>query len=287
MKRHITTISAVVSAYALTLTVASASLVMHWKLDEANGDYTGGGYREEVSGSTLSAEVVTGADVAEGSAGLAPGGGSSADFSIDDPDTFINAGSLEADGTHVTGVSTTQYVLGSTLTISGWFNADGFGGGDRIIASNRFSSGTGWMFGTRGGNVIMDFGNTRASATPTVPLATGNTYFLAVLMDTNGDTNFGWTAGSNHRLSLYDADAGTWEHFDGTQNKTGLNLQEVSIGMFTNGGREFDGRIDDVRIYDHTLGQGDLDILVGIPETGPAALIALAAGLVMVRRKRR
>ena len=259
---------------------------MHWKLDEANDDYTAGGYTEEVSGSTLSAEVVSGTDVTEGSPGLAPDSGSSVSFSINDPDTFINAGSLESDGTHVAGVVSSPFVLGTNFTYSGWFSPDTLSS-ERIFVSNRFNSSTGWMIGMRGGNVLMDFGNQRAQATPTIPIEVGQNYFMAVRQDPNGDTNFGWAAGSNHRISLYDVTNDTWEHFDGTNQRNGLNLNEVSIGKFTNSGREWDGLVDDIRIYDNTLSQLDLNGLVVIPEPSSIALVSLAAIGLFVRRRLR
>jgi hypothetical protein len=176
-------------------------------------------------------------------------------------------------------------VLGSTFTISGWFSTNTLAG-EHIFLSNQFGSTTGWMVGIRGGDVIMDFGNTRAQYTPGSALAVGHTYFIAITQDLDGDLNFGWTAGANHRLSLYDPASDAWQHFDGTQSRATLNLQNLSIGRFTNGGREWDGLVDEIRIYDHALDQEGLNLLIGVPEPGLAALLAAALVPACSRRRR-
>lgn len=278
-----TTVIALASVYAFAAApAAQGALLLHWELDEANGNYTSGGYREEVSGNTSNSfEVITGTDVTEGQTGIAPGGGTSVRFGTAGADTYINAGSMENTGTYVSSPATTPFVLGNNHTISAWFNASALGG-DRIILSNQFNSNTGFLFGLSGSNVLMDFGNTRASYSAGV--VADQDYFLVVRQDLDGDTNHGWAAGSNHRISLYNPTTNSWQHFDGTQQKTGTNLQNLSIGRFTNGGREWDGLIDDVRVYNHTLSQGDLDALA-IPEPGSLALLGIA-GLCALRRRR-
>ncbi|MFT5412722.1 MAG: hypothetical protein ACI9NC_005474, partial [Verrucomicrobiales bacterium] len=153
------------------------------------------------------------------------------------------------------------YILGSNFTISAWFNTNSLSG-EHIMFSNRFNSNAGILVGTRGGNILMDFGNVRAQYTPSPALETGKNYLIVVRQDPGGDTNLGWVADSNHRISLYDVANEVWQHFDGTTQKNGLYLNEMSIGRFTNGGREWDGTIDDVRVYGHTLTQDDLDELV-------------------------
>jgi len=254
---------------SFAVSAAHADLIVHWKLDEANGDYTSGGYVEQVSGNSInSKEMVTGTDVAEGQTGIAPDGGTSMAFTEGDPDTFINAGSVENNGDYVSGVAAAPYILGGNLTISVWFNTTSLSG-EHIMFSNRFNSSAGILVGTRGGNILMDFGNTRAQYTPSPALETDKNYLIVVRQDPNGDTNFAWATNSNHRISLYDLDNEVWQHFDGTNQKNGLSLNEMSIGKFTNSGREWAGTIDDVRVYDHTLTQEDLDELTMAGSTAP------------------
>lgn len=188
--------------FLIAATLSSqGSLLLHWKLDEANGDYTGGGYREEVTGNTdITKEVSSGTSVTEGEPGLAPDGGTSMRFVDTDPDSYLDAGSVEDDGTWASGPAANPLVLGGNLTLTAWFHAEAISGQDSIVLSNQFSAGTGFMFGPRSTNLFMDFGNTRASYPAN--LQAGQDYFVAVRMDLNGDTNFGWEANANHRISL-------------------------------------------------------------------------------------
>ncbi len=275
------------AAAALCLAVSSAqgALIAHWKLDEANGDYTSGGIREEVSGnSTIAREVSASTSITEGAAGLAPDGGTAMTFTATDPDSYINAGSVESNGTYVSGAATTPLVLGNTFSITAWFNVSSVAGNsDRMIISNTFNSNTGFALGTSGTNIVADFGNLRFGAT--AGISANRTYFVAMLHDTDGDVNFGWTAGANNRISLYDTTTSTWQHFDGTQSKSVINLQNLTIGSFTSATtREFVGTLDDIRIDSDTLSQAQLNALV-IPEPSSALLGGLGL-LVLLRRRR-
>lgn len=275
------------AALCLAATSAQGALLAHWKLDEANGDYTSGGIREEVSGNTtIAKEVSLSSSVTEGAAGLAPDGGKAMTFTATNPDSYLTVGSVENDGTYVAGAATTPLVLGATFSITGWFNASTVTGTtDRVIISNTFNSNTGFSLGTRGNTIIADFGNGRATYSPT--LVADRTYFVAMLQDTDGDTNFGWAAGSNHRVSLFDTTDSSWQHFDGTGFKTGINLNNLTIGSFTSGtGREFEGRLDDIRIDNDTLTQAQLNTLVAVPEPS-AALLGGGLGLLALLGRRR
>ncbi|MFT5110639.1 MAG: hypothetical protein ACI9UA_006295, partial [Pseudoalteromonas tetraodonis] len=151
---------------SLATSVAHADLIVHWKLDEANGDHTTVGYFEQVSGSsTIAREIAVGTDVVEGQTGIAPGGGTSSAFTAAGSETYIDAGSVEDDGgepgEYVSGAAGAPYILGSNFTISAWFNTNSLSG-EHIMFSNRFNSNAGILVGTRGGNILMDFGNVRA-----------------------------------------------------------------------------------------------------------------------------
>jgi hypothetical protein len=277
MKSTRSLLFSVATLSCLTMT-ASASLVLHWRLDEANGDYTAGGYTEQVHATTLGTEVVAGTDITEGLAGLAPGGGTSMSFSDTAADSYIAAGSVENTGgvgTHVSGTATIPLVLGNNFTMSAWFNTDVGTNTDRTILSNPFNSNTGFLFGIRGTSLIMDFGSSR-HLTAAGAITVGQDYFMAVMQDPDGDTNHGWTAGANNRIALYNPTTATWQYFDNTQIKSGLLLQTMRIGAFVGGGREFDGLLDDVRVYNNTLTQADLN-----------ALALLGLSLALFRRRRR
>ena len=288
LKLHLA-IAIVISLTSLNSS-ARADKVLHWKLDEA----TGPSYLEQVYGTTTqSSEVGT---ITENLPGLAPDGGTSVGFTRTQQDSYISAGSVEdnagSPGSYISGAAGTPYKLGNNYSFTSWFNADTITGQDSIIVSSVFNSNSGWMLGVRGDEVIFDFGNTRH--TTSFDIVEDKDYFVAVLADPNGDTNFGWSAGANNRIGLYDPDSETWQFEDGTQFKNQLWLDQLSIGRFTNGGRQFDGLVDDVQIYNHTLTFDELDALVNpaaVPEPASVAIwSAIGLGLLgfgFWRRKKR
>lgn len=275
---------AALSCFTMT---ASASLVLHWELDEDNGDYTAGGYTEQVHSTILSSEVSTGTNITEGQTGMAPGVGTSMSFSDTATDSYIAAGSVESTGgvgTHVSGSATVPLVLGTQFTMCAWFNTDTVSNSDHMILSNPFNGTTGFAFGTRGTNVFMDFGSSR-QITATAGITIGQTYFMAVMQDPDGDINQGWAVGANNRIALYNATTEVWKYFDGTLSRNTLTLQSMRIGSFVGGGREWDGLLDDIRVYNNTLTQADLNAMVTVPEPGSLTLLGLSLALCLRRRR--
>ena len=64
------------------------------------------------------------------------------------------------------------------------------------------------------------------------------------------------------------------------------NLTEVLlVGTSRNGG-SFNGAIDDVRIYDNVISQGEINAWAGIPEPSGIALLGLAGATLIFRRRR-
>ncbi|MFN3168993.1 MAG: LamG-like jellyroll fold domain-containing protein [Phycisphaeraceae bacterium] len=242
--------------------VAQATLVKHWTLDSTSGTYT-----EAVTGnSTITTDVGV---VVSGLPGITPDGGNAVQFA-NDGTSHIAAGTVQDDGTYVAGVGDgTAMNVSNQYTFSAWFNTATTAGSDKIIASSRFNSNTGWMLGLRGASVIFDFGNTRFTTAFTVEAE--KDYFVAVVGDaSNGiDTVGGGT--NRSRISLYDVDAGTWVSEDKSSFKNNLWLKEMTIGAFTNdiNGREWDGIVDDVRIYDNALTTAELEALVGTTPSIP------------------
>jgi hypothetical protein len=285
-KLNLTALFALAAFFVLVASSQAAS-VLHWKLDESVGP----NYQEEVYASnTQSVEVGV---VNEGQAGLAPDGGTSIGFQRDTSDSYISAGTVldnaGSPGTYVAGDNAAAYKLGNNYSFTGWFNAKTITNQDSSIASSVFDSNSGWLLGVRSGQVFFDFGNTRHTASSGIQVE--KDYFVAVLADPNGDTNFGWSAGSNNRIAIYDPVADTWFDNDGTQFKNQLWTRNMSIGRFTNGGRQFDGLIDDFRIYNHTLSFDELTALVTLPASVPEPATALLVGLgligLVMRRRRK
>ena len=277
--KHAKTYLLATTATLMTANLSGASLVKHWTLDGSSP------YTEEVTGnSTNTVDVAPG--VTSGQAGIAPGGGTSVLFS-NNGGGHISAGTVESDGDYVSGSGDGTFtLLSGNYTVSAWINlsADQQIGGDRVAVSSQFNSSTGFLFGVNGGSsnqVFMDFGN--ASLDSGISLDEEKDYFIAVLRDTTG-TNVG--GGTNRaRIVAYDVAAGTWQTSDTTINRS-IRLQNLTIGAVANdlNGREFEGRIDDVRIYDSALSQAELDALV-IPEPGSLVLLAMG-GLCVIRRRR-
>lgn len=254
---------------ALGSTTSRGAELLHWKLDEPAGDYTVGGYKEEISGNTtISKEVVTGTDITEGAAGLAPDGGTAMTFQDLAIDTYIDAGAVENTGTYVANPATTPKQLGNNYTICAWFRTNTISG-EHVIFGNLYTANNGILVGITGNNIYMDLGNTRIQAAAGVVI--NHTYFLMAGQDPNGAANFGWSTGAKSRLSLFDADALSWKHFDFTISKSTLYLQGMNIGRFS-GSREWNGTIDDVRVYNETLSQDQANSMV----VNPAVFTLLA-----------
>ena len=260
---------------------AQAALVLHWKLDETSGTT----FKEEVSGLTNIATKQ--GNVQMGQTGLAPDGGNSIGVGFDTPASYVDAGTLKSDGTtYVAGSDTDYKTISNQWTMTTWMNADAVVGGDNTLMSSDWSSGDGWLFGTRGTQVFFDFGNERKYSGLNV--TTGSDFFVAVVNDTN---NIG--AGDDARFYVYDGTS--WTTADFSHNRATRRLQGLEIGSFGTG-RQFDGLIDDSRIYDHALTQDELVALVTrqqtdpIPEPATMAMLGLAVaglgGYVRRRRKR-
>jgi hypothetical protein len=248
-----------------TASVSHADLLLHWNLDEPDGDYTSPpGYLEEVNNTTANTlEVASGTDILEGQAGLVPDGGTCISLTDTEPASYIDAGTVQADGAYVAGTGDGTFrVLSGAYSITAC--ARYAGSGDRIIISSDWDSSTGWMLGFRNGEIFFDFGN-RRKTTGNHSVTPDTTYLIAVRFD---DTKSVFGGGVNdYSISFWDGTA--WNHSDGTVDR-GIRLQGLEIGAYNSGTRELTGLVDDVRVYDHTLSQFELDELAGV--ASPLAL---------------
>ena len=145
--------------------------------------------------------------------------------------------------------------LDEAYTVTAWVNRSGLTSADRVVISSAWDSSTGWMLGFRDGGIIFDFGNNRKSTGPATVLTDTN-YLIAVRFD---DTKSVFGGGINdYSISFWDGAA--WTHSDGSVNR-GIRLQGLEIGAFNTGTRQIEGFLDDIRIYDETLAQADLNAL--------------------------
>jgi len=243
---------------ACTFPPADAHLWLHWKLDESIGR----NYKEEVSGLSNAVEI---APVTEGQPGLAPDGGTAFGFTETDPDySYVDAGTLQSDGTYVAGSDPDYKVLDANWTIAIWFN---WASGANTMWGSDWASGDGWSTRINEGQLIHDFGN-RVGNSELMPQG-GRDYFLAIARRTNDATDLpgtGEVSGDRHVFALYDKAEDTWSYSYGTHSSN-IRLQGIEIGTF-NANREWVGTLDDPRIYGIVLTQTDLDALVLAPIPG-------------------
>ena len=224
--------------------------ILHWKLDD-----TGTTFKEEVTGNTSNSVAVN--TVTTGQAALAPDGGSSISLTDDNPGSYIDAGTVQSDGTYVAGNDSDFRILSGAFSVTAWASYTTSTSSDQVIVSSDWDSNTGWDLGFRNDEIFIDFGSDR-KWTGNGTVATNTTYLISVRVD---DTRTVFGGGVNaYSISFWDGS--TWTHSDGTGSRS-IRLQGLEIGSFQNGANQINGTIDDVRIYDHALRQADLDALVG------------------------
>ena len=94
-------------------------------------------------------------------------------------------------------------------------------------------------------NLGFDFATNRVYSGLSVPL--DYKVFVAMVADSSGTA----VGGGTNRYRFYLWDGSGWQTASGTQFLP-IRLQGLEIGSFNGGTRPFDGRIDDLRIYDRS-----------------------------------
>jgi len=267
-----------VAGNALASTVTSAVVtflppvtpaLLHWPLEEGSGTNT----FELASGGNVA--FLTGPVTWTG--GLAPGSAHAIDVNIDSPNSsYVDAGTLTTNGAYVAGSDPGYRVLQNNWSITAWVRLPSPQGtdSDRVIASSDTGGGsTWWLFfvqdSTVQENLGFDFNSTRIHSGLSLPL--NQTVFVAITADNSGASLPGGT--NKHQFAVWDGTS--WQTTLGTQFSN-IRLQGLEIGSFNSGTRQFDGVIDDVRIYDQTLTQADLDALVAFPPV--LSIVATGSG---------
>ena len=155
-------------------------------------------------------------------------------------------------------------VAGTGLTLMGWFNAYDFGTSDQRIISKALSTGTNqeqdhlWMLSTyqNGSDYVLRFRVKAGGTTDTLiassgALSPGQWYFASATYD----------AGSSQmKLFLNGVEVGSKTHSTGGAVSTDAT-KAVVIGANPNGYGFFDGRIDEVAVYDKAINQSQLQLL--------------------------
>jgi len=240
-----------------TATTAAAGLVMWWPLEEGQGTNTIEGISDLPNVATLVEGPLWGA-------GIAPGSSNSVDFSDTPASSYIDGGTLKSDGTYVAGWvdASDNKTLANNYTVTAWINADTVSG-DRTIVSGNWSADSHFGLLIKDGIFRLELGTSGYSTS--IPAVIGQDYLVAVRID--NDAPF---SGLKARVSVWDGSSWVQEDINGisTFELEGVNIGEFRAGTGTSN-REFDGRIDDVRIYSNTLTQMELGTLAG-DTTAPA-----------------
>lgn len=243
-------------AAMLTISVATQAalpadgLVLHWTLDDVSGPNT----LESVSGSSSVASVIGPVTSAPR---MAPDNGAAALFGVDNMNrSYIDAGTLTAGGSYQTEDSHSARRLTRNWSMTAWINLSSSApGGDNVIASSDTQGSDWWLFMANNGNLTFDFNSSRVGSGLSIPR--DQPVFVALMADSSG-TGFD-QAGNKHRFAVFDGT--TWSFAEGAVFDE-IRLLGLEIGSFNDGTRQFDGALDDVRIYDKALTQSDLDELV-------------------------
>jgi hypothetical protein len=236
--------------------------VLHWILEEGAGTNT----VEVISGETNVAHLV---EAVAWTNGLAPG--SSKAVWVDDQQpipSYIDAGTLTNGAGYVSGSDPAYMVLSGGYSITGWIRLNAAQSvTDRVILSSDWDSSTGWTLHVSGGTANRlgyDFGDLSADSGIALPVETD--LFIALTVDQSGTA---FTGTNTYRFAVRHGTS--WEFSEGSMYAA-MRLQGLEIGSFDTGQRQFEGIIDDVRIYDRALSQVDIDHLTQADTDGDGTL---------------
>ena len=235
-----------IALIALSTTQSQAALVGFWELDETSGSTA-----VDSSGNGVSGTLVNGPSV--GQTAVHPSLGTAYRFNGSNQE--INLGN-------------TYNTLTSSLTLSAWINPDDTVGIQRIFSS---STGPGWGFGLNGANLrFTTFGVKDYNFTLGTPIIAGEWTHLAVTFDASFDAEF---------------------FVDGVSQGTitGSAAASTGTGVYRIGsrnGENYDGFIDEVRLYNEVLNDTQIAALAVVPE--PSSIMLLSLGcLALTQRLRR
>ena len=234
--------------------------VLRWAFEEGSGSNA----TESVSGETMIASL---SGAVSWVAGIDGTGSNAVSVGADAPPSYVSAGTLTTGGAYVSGTNGAYRVLTNNWTMTGWVRLPAAtGGGDRVLASS-VSVGPAtwwlWLLNSDGGmsqNLGFDFNSSRIYSGIDIPKETN--VFVSLQVDSTA-TSFG--AGMRHRYAVWDG--ASW-HFSEGAEWDPVQLHDIEIGSFAGGQRQFEGVIDDLRIYDVTLCQDNLDRLTGADSDG-------------------
>ncbi len=247
--------------------------VLHWTLEEGAGTNTA----EAVSGVTNVAHFVDGVAWTNG---LAPGSSHAVNLQLSNSG-YIDAGTLQTNGDYVAATDATDmFVLSNQWTITGWVELaqDSFLYNDQCILTSDTDAPDWWLFFIRTAGQLpnslgFDFNSVRIDSGIDIP--TGRPVFVCISGD---QTALAFGPGIGHRFAVWDG-AG-WHYKEGVRYEN-IQLDGLEIGSFNNGTRQFEGTLDELRVYNTALSKAELAGLalnnaiggdLGATVTAPAAL---------------
>lgn len=197
---------------------------------------------------------------------------------VNDPEWTpgIDGGGLAFDGSNdlVTVPHSDDLSFTERFTFLAWIRADSFGAATdyQAVLTKGDASVHNYWFGVRGTEVVLDFkvgGSWHKFTTSGAALTPGRWYHIATTFDNSADSV---------RLFIDGAEATS----DTMSVTPEANTQIIRIGNSAFSGEDWPGMLDDVRIYDRVLSDGDIAALATLPDpiahwkldetTGPTAV---------------
>jgi len=257
-KQLMNTIAFAALLLVLSVTLCSADLVAHWRLDETSG--------------TTAADAST--NNLAGTYQYNPG-----DYTLGVAGQFNTAVTFDGTWGQVTVADGSGSVLDSLtsgFTVAAWVKPDIVSGVQRIL-STAGGANDGWGFGLNGAGLqLTTYGHDDLNSS-TIALSTGAWTHVAVTFNSSSEAAFyvngsyiEWTAGS----AAADTAQGDWY-------------------LANSSGQNFDGTLDEVHVYNTVMGESEISNIMNynsptIPE--PVSALLFTAGLFAVwglRRLRR
>lgn len=252
----------------------AATLVAHWALEEGTGTTA-----NDTSGNGLTGTIAGGGDPWINS-GLPPvPSGTTAAVDFDGIDDQINVVGYKG----ITGTA--------DRSVSAWIRTTNVGTGQNmgIVSWGQNTGGQKWTFRVQSGN-----------GTPgTIRIEVNGGFFVGNTVVTDGEWHHVAVTWANDGspdvidASLYvdgilDARLGSATPPSASQSRAmnTASFADVRIGDNFQATHNWNGSIDDVRIYDGALTDSEVAALAGIPEPSATIFAAFALGLLALRRRR-
>ncbi|MCP5057124.1 MAG: LamG domain-containing protein [bacterium] len=220
---------------------SEASLIAHW---------TGDGTTLDASGNSHDGTLVNGATYGTGVLGQA--------FSFDGVNDYVTVPGNAA-------------LEPSILSVAMWVNASATGGIRLLADSSHGGTGgvnqNGWALQLNGaGQLSFAYGNGSVFPEVTSSTVVADGTFHHVVAILNGTTMQIFVDGSSDGTGIY----------SGTPTDSTANSGNIRLGDHYQLSRPLNGLLDDVRIYDHALGQTEVSALFNVPEPSSLVLSALS-----------